>query len=475
MGYLSPPGGRSRPKRYGPVRAPYPRRVRPLGYQTGWQPPGEAILRQASFWMDARDLSSSTQQSLPNRADGGATTAQMGSTTGADTSDPVRLPHSGTSYLWFPGSSGNGLTTPDSDPLDLSTGIEFVARAAAGAWKPSTSNVLLSKFSAYEMVLSNSNLQLTVGAASYFSTAPSSLADGSAGWLKFTWRSSDGRIQFFQAADQSSEPATWTQVGTDVVGPTTPIAANSAGLGIGARNNGTFPYQGTLSRLILRNGIGGTTVLDIDTAVNPLGQSSFACSTGQTVTVNRATSGLVTTVVTRPVLVADGVDDRIQLPAVATPTLTRSSGAATALALLRKHPQPSATFAVQRLISFESAANNGAWLQFSRTTGQISAAAGDGTTSATSIAPAVVNDSTLRVAGAVWSAGSVQAYVSSQGLASGVSYASIASDPILAQGSALARGDAAANVLSGEILTVATWNRALTQTELDTVSAYLLA
>ncbi|HEX7134339.1 MAG TPA: hypothetical protein VF228_17315, partial [Iamia sp.] len=68
--------------------------VRPR-HRTHWQPPGEQLLRSARYYHDARDLASSTQQTLANRADGGATSATMGPTTGVETSDPLRLPHSG--------------------------------------------------------------------------------------------------------------------------------------------------------------------------------------------------------------------------------------------------------------------------------------------------------------------------------------------------------------------------------------------
>jgi hypothetical protein len=59
-------------------------------------------------WYDARDLTSTAQQTLPNRV--GAGVATFGSTAGEDSNDPVRLPWSGTSYVYLLGTSGNHLS-----------------------------------------------------------------------------------------------------------------------------------------------------------------------------------------------------------------------------------------------------------------------------------------------------------------------------------------------------------------------------
>ena len=47
--------------------------------------------------------------------------AQLGSTPGADTNDPLKLPYTGTQYAYFPGSAGNEVSVAglsNSTPFD---------------------------------------------------------------------------------------------------------------------------------------------------------------------------------------------------------------------------------------------------------------------------------------------------------------------------------------------------------------------
>lgn len=60
------------------------------------------------------------------------------------------------------------------------------------------------------------------GTAANSTTVQSSATIASAGytnnqcfWARFTWRASDGRVQFFTAADSVTEPTSWTQLGTN--------------------------------------------------------------------------------------------------------------------------------------------------------------------------------------------------------------------------------------------------------------------
>lgn len=98
----------------------------------------------------------------------------------------------------------------------------------------------------------------------------------------------------------------------------------------------TLLAAGSYKRFDVReNDANGAIHTTINLQTETLGQTSWACTTGQTVTVNRSTSGLATAVVTRPILLLDGSDDYVQLPAGDTPHVTNSTGSFSMLVLTR--------------------------------------------------------------------------------------------------------------------------------------------
>lgn len=326
----------------------------------------------ASSVYDAKDLAASTDQALPNRARNGADDLQLGSTTSADTNDPVVLDHDGEHYVYFPRAAGNYLSVPDESALDLTGDSEQVAYVDLEDLP--VGQVFTGKLNtAWEFRITSAGLlRIFINNTGYDSTT--SVSGGQSLWIKATHRKSDGRIQFFTAAAQDAEPTSWTQLGSDVSGPTAATATNTSPVFIGSRNASSAPLGGRIRRVIIRDAIDGTAVLDvnppvdIDTSTDPdAGQTSFTATTGQTVTVNRGTSGLVTAVVTRPVLLFDGTDDYAQLPASDTPVVTETTGAFTVAILYRTHRTHSAFL---RLLSFEASNNVGIALRY-RSTGTL--------------------------------------------------------------------------------------------------------
>jgi hypothetical protein len=144
------------------------------------------------------------------------------------------------------------------------------------------------------------------------------IADGVAAWIKVTLDVDNGAggktVRFFYAADQPTEPTSWTQLGTDVTtAGTTSLPAVTSPLYAGF-TDGTTSFLGKSYRAIVRNGIGGTTVADIDfTRLSTGAETSFTATTGQTVTINRATSGRKAAVVVRPTILL-GTDDYFEVP-----------------------------------------------------------------------------------------------------------------------------------------------------------------
>ncbi|MCP4960920.1 MAG: hypothetical protein GY925_16845, partial [Actinomycetia bacterium] len=249
---------------------------------------------------------------------------------------------------------------------------------------------------------------------------------------------------------------------------------------IGTNNSGTAPLQGIIQRVIVRSTIGGAAILDvnlpvdIDTSSDPdAGQTSFTCTTGQTVTVNRATSGLVTAIVTRPVALLDGIATYVQLPADApTPTATRAAGKHTAVFLLRK----SATGAnFDRFLSFETGTGvDGCYL--TQVGNQTAVYIGDGASSVSSLLTSTIPDNDLAVIGFVIDTGTIAAYYYGEGLATPTSFSGLASDPTFTAGRIGARGYAVQSLAELEFFDVVTFqDQAKTEAQLDVIAAKLLA
>lgn len=286
----------------GPTRLRNARRGRPSSRVGGRTDPALALLRQAEFWVDAT-RSPVVGGKLKNLGSGGsALDATFGSTA------PSAY-FNGTALV-LPGVNGNYASIPDSAALDITSVVEFVVHVACNDWTPAGIQSILNKYTGvpggggYEMQINTDGTIRLVwdnGTAviALTSTTPVGAADGSARWLKATLdtvsAAPNATLNFYTAASQTAEPTTWTQLGSTVVGgtPVVPIAANTSDLFIGTRSPTVNPFAGSIYRTIVRNGIGGTTVFDADFA-KPFDTTSFTATTGQTVTLNRSTSGVDT-------------------------------------------------------------------------------------------------------------------------------------------------------------------------------------
>lgn len=290
-------------------------------------------LQDATFWIDAF---SGAGTSVANLGSGGsALNARYGSTSGVDISDPVLLTHTGTNYLYTTGVVGNDATTPSATPLNINGNIECVIRVALDDWTPTAAATLVSKYNGtastggYEFQINPTGEMRSVwdngvAVVGVQSNAIPSFMDGTAYWLKYTIQPNNGaggaNCDFYWAADQSVEPSTWTRLGTQVVTTTTvnSIATSTAGLRVGSRNGTSNQSQGKFYRVIVRDGIGGTTVFDANftTGITSGAQVTFTESSvnAATVTINRAVSGRKSVAVVRPVWLF-GTDDYMEVAA----------------------------------------------------------------------------------------------------------------------------------------------------------------
>lgn len=264
------------------------------------------------------------------RASPASNVGTLGATGDVTWTGTKRLVADATAFVYLPGVSGNGLTVPDAAALDITGDLEIMARVSADDWTPAARSTLVAKYNAstanrsYAFTVNTTGVLLfqwsTTGAAGganeQASSAPS-LTDGVAYWLKVTLDADDGAgnrvITFYKAADQASEPSSWTTISTHTTAGTVAIFSGSAVGSVGTWSDGTQPFGGNVHRAIVRDGIGGTTALDVDTSVlTDDGATSFTATTGQTVTINRSTGATYKTEVVvpgRPSRILNGTSD----------------------------------------------------------------------------------------------------------------------------------------------------------------------
>ena len=286
--------------------------------------PAETLLKQAVWWIDSAH-SGSSGQAIRNLGWGGsALDATAGSTTAADTNDPMYLPWDGRNYVYLPGILSNLLSTPDAAALDITGDIDLRIQIAMDDWTPSITSPLISKWKSvsdrsYTLRLNTDGALAFIwsadGTAAITRTSTGTgIADGVVKWIRVTLDVDNGAsghdVKFFTSDDGT----TWTQLGTTITtAGTTSIYNSTQVLGIGQETDGTSITAGKIYRAQILNGIDGVPVLDVDTSQIASGAAtSFTALTGQTVTINRSTSGRKTTCVTHPVWLF-GTDDYMEV------------------------------------------------------------------------------------------------------------------------------------------------------------------
>jgi hypothetical protein len=288
--------------------------------------PGETLLKQAVWWIDAAHVSSSGQ-TIKNLGWGGsALDCTLGSSTSADSNDPQYLAWDGVNYVYLPGVTGNYLSVPDAATLDITGDLDLRAYVALDDWTPSAIMSLVTKWDptgnqrSYNLSVNTDGTLIlyvsTNGTAitTNTSTAATGITDGSVRWVRATLDvdngSSQNEVKFWTSTDGTS----WTQLGNTITNSgTTSVFAGTANVVIAAQGNTANPTAGKIYRAQVCNGIDGTPVLDVDTSVITSGSAtSFTALTGQTVTINRATSGRKTVAVTNPLWLF-GTDDYMEV------------------------------------------------------------------------------------------------------------------------------------------------------------------
>jgi hypothetical protein len=192
--------------------------------------------------------------------------------------------------LVFPGTGGNFLQIPSAADQQLPGDFEVVARVQAPpAGFPNAT--VVAKNGSWYLWLSPTNISTGFTLTPSGSTFPGSIAHGFAPgtiyWIKATRVAATGAVAFYTAPDSPYEPTTWVKLGADVIGTAGTIAFPAIPITVGVYSTFASPLRGRVLRVICRNGIGGSTYLDVSesNAGRMATSSTFVATTGQTVTV----------------------------------------------------------------------------------------------------------------------------------------------------------------------------------------------
>jgi hypothetical protein len=246
-------------------------------------------------------------------------------------SQPRFLPWSAAegNYLHLPGVAGNYASTPDSAAVSITEDIEIIVVAALPSWTPSAASVILAKENdsstrSYSFFINtNGTLGFNSTADGTTSTvANSTLPVGAPAhalrYLKVTRDVDNGSgqrvTQFFESADG----VTWNSIGSVTQTGATSIFNSLSDVRLGATFTGgtSAPLAGRIFYAEVRNGIDGPVVARFDPNRANANSSSFVADTGETWTINRTAIANAARIVSAPVVLGDGTDDRLDVSGV---------------------------------------------------------------------------------------------------------------------------------------------------------------
>ena len=458
-------------------------RVR-AGFRPAADLEAERLLKTAVLYLDAQNPGSTPSASVKNLGTGrAALNATLGSVAGsADSNDPKWLEYAGTAYVYLPGVASNYLSVPDAANLRITGDLRIRAHVAFDDWTPASDQVIAARWtgasSSYMLELTSAGTlrfywHNGVGVVFKTSTVATGFTDGSDYWVEVTIDVDNGAAGHDVIFKTSTDGVTFTALGSTVTtAGTTSITAGTAQFSIGAQEAGgiTWLAAAKFYRVQLFSTPLGTptTVLDVDTSVLTSGAAtSFTATTGQTVTINRGTSGRKTAVVTESKWLL-GTDDYMEVPDNALLDFA-AADSFTVLAVVRQWATvPSAN--VRLLDKMDSVALNG-WALITNTNYSAQATMNGGSYLATPTSSSGTAGS-LSVLGMVRTGSTSLAGFrdSTIGTASVVARPDVSNAQTLKIGTD--RGVNAANTFAGEIIAVAVFRKALTAAEVAKISTY---
>ena len=409
---------------------------------------------------------------------------ERGSTTSTDSNDPRHLKES-EAFIFSPGTTDNDFSVPDEAALDITGDIDVRIKVAlpdytnrnedlVGKWGVALNNSWVFR------ITSSGTLTFvwSINGSSttwHTSTAAVPTTDGDTVWLRATLDvdtgASTNEAKFYTSTDGSS----WNQLGATVTGSgTTSIFSGTADVLFCDALTSYNPLTGNVFAAQVYDGIDGTKVLDIDVGTdNSAGsQTSFTATTGQTVTLNRSSTGNKLIYVPADVGVwqGDGTDDYLVFPSTAAPP----AGSHTIVMAYRRFG--TSANANARPYSSESAANDGTMLT-PQSNNILRARFGGATTSVTSTASSAFSEGEVVTIAAIYDSGAdtIEAWDSTNGRAASASTTGVGT---VTHSTAPKIGVRAYNTSvpdTADVFSVVIFESALSDEDLTTVSNYLIA
>ncbi len=231
------------------------------------------------------------------------------------------LAYDGAQHLYVPAVSGNLLSTPDSaafDTMESNGDMDYQTLISLDDWTPAATAGIAQHVSSWKFqILATSGLpRFTIPAvADYVATAAPTVSDGDRLWIRYTRNATTGDIKFYTGGD--GDTPSWSQLGTTVSGATGALPATTGNVHFANDSGGTLPQGGKVYRIrIYEDLTESSLVFDADltdkTALTePYATFTEKSANAATVTINRAASGYVSTVVDRAMFLFDGVNDVI--------------------------------------------------------------------------------------------------------------------------------------------------------------------
>jgi len=207
--------------------------------------------------------------------------------------------NSSTNVLCLNGVNGNFASAADAAALDITGDIDLRFYGQLVSWASGAIQVLVAKYTggagqrSYQMYLSAAgNLQFTYSANGTAElTALSSVATGlaafSSKWVRATYASASGNVNFYTSDDGSS----WTLLGTQQTITSGAIFSSTSSLTVGCQTTSTFLVTGNVFRAQVYNGIAGTLAFDANFSLPAKLATSFTESSSNAATVTINTSG----------------------------------------------------------------------------------------------------------------------------------------------------------------------------------------
>ena len=232
-------------------------------------------------------------------------------------SQPLLLSHNGVdNYFFSPKINGNSCTSPSSVAANISSDFEIIVKADMR--DTSTDGMFIGKadtvgqrsyYLYYTGGTGTINFVISTNGTNFFTASSTnySITANTIFWLKVTRTGTT--VTFYKSIDG----ITYTTI--NVTSLSGNIFAGTDQLTIGNGIAGGYPYGGKIYRATISNSIGGAPVVDFNPATYnaSTSQTAWTSSTGEIWTINTgtATTGYKGQLVSKTIVMSDGVDDKM--------------------------------------------------------------------------------------------------------------------------------------------------------------------